>query len=118
MQISVTCRHMEVTAPLRDHAHSKVEHDFADYPRVTSVHVILDVQKRNHIAEIVVHAKNHIHVEATESSDDMYFSIDKAVEKASKQLRKMRDKVQDHRSGERVSEASPEPTFSEYEEGA
>ncbi len=98
MQVSVTCRHMEVTPSLRDHALSKVEHDFHEFPRVESVHVILDTQKHRHIAEVDVRAKNHIHIEGQAESDDMYHSINEAVEKASRQLRKRRDKTQDHRS--------------------
>ena len=107
MQISVTCRHMEVTPALRDHAIGKVEHDFAEFPRVESVRVILDVQRHLHKAEVVVQAKNHIRLEAEEESDDMYFSIDKAVAKAAKQLRKSRDKIQDHRHNEKLESIDP-----------
>ena len=104
MQISVTCRHMEVTPALREHAISKAEHDFIEFPRIESVHIILDVQKYLHKAEVVIQASNHIRVEGHEESEDMYYSIDKAVEKASKQLRKLRDKVQDHKHSERLAD--------------
>jgi len=104
MQISVTCRHMEVTPSLRDHAITKAEHDLIEFPRIENVHIILDVQKYLHKAEVVVQASNHIRVEGHEESEDMYFSIDKAVEKASKQLRKLRDKVQDHKRTERLAD--------------
>lgn len=97
MNINVTCRHMEVTDSLRDHATSRVTESLSEFPRVEDVHVILDVQKINHIAEVVIRAKNHIHVEAREETSDMYASIDAAVEKAHKQLRKRRDKIQDHK---------------------
>jgi len=97
MNISVTCRHMEVTDSLREHALDRTANQLKEFPRVESVHVILDVQKHNHRAEVVIQGANHIRVEADETSTDMYNSIDVALEKAAKQLRKLRDKVQDHK---------------------
>ena len=104
MRISVTCRHMDTTDALREHAMSKVEHDFHEFPRVLDVHVILDVQRHLHIAEVVVKGSNHISVEGKEESDDMYYSIDSAVEKAARQLRKQRDKDTDHKHTDGLSE--------------
>jgi len=89
---------MEMTTSLREHASSRVQESLAEFPRVTDVHVILDViRKINHVAEVVVKASNHIHAEATETTSDMYASIDEAVDKVHRQLRKSRDKVQDHK---------------------
>jgi len=97
MNISVTCRHMEVTESLREYTLEKTANQLKEFPRVESVHVILDVQKHNHRAEVVVQGANHIRVEADETSTDMYNSIDVALEKTARQLRKLRDKVQDHK---------------------
>ncbi len=98
MNITVTCRHMETSAALRDHATSRIEESLGEFPRVEDVHVILDVQRKiNHVAEVVVKARNHVHAEATETTSDMYASIDAAVDKVHRQLRKFRDKAQDHK---------------------
>ncbi len=98
MQVSVTCRHMDVTDALREHAHDKAAQILDQFPRIENIHIILDVEKKlRHIAEVVVRAKNHIHVEAVEETEDMYHSIDGAISKAERQLRKLRDKVQDHK---------------------
>jgi putative sigma-54 modulation protein len=98
MNINVTCRHMEVSEALREHAIARVNETLADFPRVEDVHVILDVQRKiHHVAEVVVHAKNHIHAEGKAETTDMYVSIDEAVEKVQRQLRKKRDKIQDHK---------------------
>jgi putative sigma-54 modulation protein len=88
---------MDITDALRSYVQDKVEHAMEEFPRVESVHVILAVEKYRRIAEIVIQAANHIRVEAKEESDDMYVSVDAAVEKVSRQLRKLRDKVQDHK---------------------
>ena len=98
MNIHVTCRHMEMSPALREHAISRVQESLDEFPRVEDVHVILDVQRKiNHTAEVVVKAKNHAHAEATETTSDMYASIDEAVDKVHRQLRRLRDKVQDHK---------------------
>lgn len=98
MNIHVTCRHMETSPALRDHATARVEESLSEFPRVEDVHVILDVERKiNHVAEVVVKAKNHAHAEAKETTTDMYASIDEAVEKVHRQLRKLRDKIQDHK---------------------
>lgn len=98
MNIHVTCRHMDMTDSLRNHAIAAVEESFQEFPRITDVHVILDVQKKiHHVAEVDVRAAGHIHIEADHETDDMYASIDGAVEKAHRQLRKKRDIAQGHK---------------------
>jgi putative sigma-54 modulation protein len=102
VQISVTGRHMEITDAIRDYTHGKLQHALAEFPRIESVHVILDVEKYRHLAEIVVQAPNHIRVDARHESSDMYVSIDGAIEKTEKQLHKLWDKMQDHKSREKL----------------
>lgn len=103
MHVSVTGRHMDITDAIRDYANEKVAGALAGFTRVESVHVILDIEKYRHMAEVVVQAKNHVRVDARDESEDMYVSIDNAVEKAEKQLRRLRDKIQDHKSREKLA---------------
>ncbi|MFT5122762.1 MAG: putative sigma-54 modulation protein [Candidatus Omnitrophota bacterium] len=110
MKVNITCRHMEVTPALRDHAQQAVENALAEFPRIEHVHLIMDVEKYRHFAEVVVQAKNHIRVEGKEESDDMYFSIESALGKAQKQLRKHRDKIQNHKQNEGLGELEAHTT--------
>lgn len=116
MQISVTGRHMEITDAIRDYSHEKVQHALTEFPRVESVHVILDVEKYRHIAEVVIHAPAHIRLEARHESDNMYISIDGAADKAAKQLRKAWDRMQERKTREKL--AGAEETGLASEEGA
>ncbi len=104
MQTNVTCRHMETTDAMRSYAQEKVEQDLAEFPRVQSVHIILDVEKYRHSAEIIVTASGHIQVEGR----DISVSIDNAIDKAARQLRRHRDKIQDHKLRERLAEVEEE----------
>jgi putative sigma-54 modulation protein len=96
MQVHITGRHVEITDSIREHIYAKIDRSLSGLTRIQDVHVVLELQKRTHAAEVVVKGKNHIHVEAESTSENMYTSIDEAVEKIERQLRKLREKVQDH----------------------
>ncbi len=108
MQISITGRHMELTDALRDHAQSRLEKLNSEFPRLQTAHVVLDVEKHRQLAELIVHAPNHVVVDAKDETSDMYASIDSAVDKATKQLRRIRDKMVDHKSQESLGEIEAE----------
>jgi len=91
--VRVTGRHVSVTESIKDYASSKVEHLHLDYPRIIEAHVILDVEKHRHFAEIILHCNNHITIEASEETDDMYASIDAVITKIARQMRKYKSKI-------------------------
>ncbi len=97
MPIEITARHMNSAPEAKTYAEDKCAKLMDLFPRIEHIHVIMDVEKHRQIAEIVVQAKNHIRIEADETSDDLVNSVDVAFERAEKQLRKLREKVQDHR---------------------
>ena len=97
MQVEVTGRHIDVTPAIKEYVLDRCEHDLHEFPRIESVHVILDVEKYRQFAEVVITGSNHIRVDAKDESDDLYASINRAFERAAKQMRKLRDKVQDHK---------------------
>ena len=97
MPIEVTVRHMATPQQVQDYARRKAEELVEAFPRVEHIHVILDAEKRDLVAEFVVQGKNHIRAEAREAADNLGAAIDSAVEKVEKQLRRQRDKVQDHK---------------------
>ncbi len=95
MQIHITGRHVEITDGIRDHVYDKVERTLTGLSRIEDVRVILELQKLENIAEVLVQGKS-LHIEGKASSENMYTSIDQALDKAERQLRKSREKVQDH----------------------
>ena len=86
--IKVTGRHVSVTEPIKDYAIKKVEGLHLDYPRIIDAQVILDVEKHRHFAEIILHCNNHITIEASEETDDMYAAIDGVISTIARQMRK------------------------------
>lgn len=96
LQVNVTGRHVSVTEPIKEYARKKIESIGVDFPRLLAAHVILDVEKHRHTAEMILHCGNHIVLEAKAESDDMYASIDEVTAKIARQLRKAKTKIQRH----------------------
>ena len=56
------------------------------------------MQNYRHIAEVILYCANHITIEATSETDDMYASIDATVSKVTRQMRKFKTRMlQNHR---------------------
>ncbi|MEA3207129.1 MAG: putative sigma-54 modulation protein [Chthoniobacter sp.] len=91
--VKVTGRHVSITEAIKNYANSKVEHLHLDYPRIIEAHVILDVEKHRHFAEVILHCNNHITIEASHECDDMYASIDGVIAKVAQQMRKYKTKI-------------------------
>ena len=90
--IRVDGRHLVVTEALYQHVVQKLSQVHLDYPRIIEAHVVLDLQKhRNrHFAEVILRCANHITIEASMTTTDLYASIDAAVAKAVQQMRKFK----------------------------
>ncbi len=91
--VKVTGRRVAITEAIQSYAAAKIEHLHLDYPRIIEAHVILDVEKHRHFAEVVLHCNNHITIEASEETDDMYASIDGVAAKIARQMRKYKTRI-------------------------
>jgi putative sigma-54 modulation protein len=92
-EIKITGRHVAVTDAIVEYARKKVESLHLDYPRIIDAQVILDVEKYRQIAEVVLHCSNHITIDASAETPDLYASIDEAVAKIAQQMRKHKTKI-------------------------
>jgi putative sigma-54 modulation protein len=104
MEITVTGRHVAITPAIEAYARKKIESIHIDFPRVLDVHFILEVDKFRQRAEVVMHCGNHINIEASDVHEDLYAAIDKTVDKAERQLRKYKTRMQNHRPRRAVTQ--------------
>jgi putative sigma-54 modulation protein len=91
--IQVTGRHVSVTDPMKEYCRRRLAGLHLDYPKIIEVQIIMDVQKYRHTAEVILHCSNHITLEATAVSDDMYASVDEVVDKIGRQMRKYKTRL-------------------------
>lgn len=93
MDIKITGRNVEINDSIKDRVESRLLPVIGDYPRVESCHVICTNEKYRFTAAVVVQGRDKMHLEAEETSNDLYASIDAAADRIDKQLRKSRDKM-------------------------
>ena len=92
MQITTTARHFELTPALKEHIEEKMHGLKRYFDQLLSGHVTLSVQKHEHVAEISIHANNADFI-VQGKSEDMYVSVDRAVEKAERQIKRHKEKL-------------------------
>lgn len=93
LPIQVTGRRVSVSEPMKDYAIKKVEGLHLDYPRIIEAQVVLNVEKYRHIAEVILFCANHITIEAEAETTDMYASIDQAMDKIARRMRKYKTRI-------------------------
>lgn len=92
MNIQITVRNVELTDAIKSYVEKKVSKVKKYFEQVIEIHVVLDVQKNVHIAEILVNAKG-VFLKGIEKSEDLYASIDLAMDKIERQLVKYKEKL-------------------------
>ena len=106
MSIEVTVRHMQGAEDMQEYAKGKAQEIVDDFPKIEHIHAVLKVEGHRHAATFSVQSRRHLRISAEEESDNMRVSIDTAVEKVYKQLRKVADKVHDHKPAMKRGEAA------------
>ena len=96
MNASVSFRNMDSSSSLRSYATEKLDRICDKYVQgKVDASVVLTVEKFWHIANFTLQIKN-LTVKGAERSEDMYSSIDIALDKIEKQLRRHKDRLRDH----------------------
>lgn len=93
--VTITGRHVLVTDSMKDYALEKLSKLERFSPRLIDVVVTMDIQKLEHRVDIVLRF-NNMKIKSHAASGDMYASIDLAVDKLKNQIRKYKNKIQDH----------------------
>ena len=101
MRINLTGRHVDITDSLRAHIEKKIEklRSYADDSM--DARIVLSVEKYRQFAEITISGRNDSRFHAEEATDDMYASVDRAIDKVERQMRR---RVTKRRSAKRRKE--------------
>lgn len=91
MQISISGHHIDVTEAMRAYVLEKFEKLERHFEHITSIHVILEVEKNRQTAEATIHIKGgELFADAT--SEDLYAAIDMLIDKLDRQILKHKEK--------------------------
>lgn len=93
--ISVTGRHVLVTDTMKEYVIEKISKIGRFNTRIIDVNVVMDIQKLDHRIDITMKT-DHIVIKSTATSENMYTSIDKAIDKLENQLRRYKSRITDH----------------------
>lgn len=95
LKINVTERNIEVSKALRDYAVNKVRGLSKYFDGIISCDITLKIEKEREIAEIIAHLVKNKIVKASCESKDLYISIDAAVDKLKRQIKKYKERLQE-----------------------
>jgi putative sigma-54 modulation protein len=96
MNITITGRHFEITPSIREYADKKIQRLVKYFHQLIDVHVIMRVEKLDHIVEFLVNGDG-IQFFGMEKTGDIYSSIDLLVDKMEKQISRYKSRQSDHK---------------------
>ncbi len=95
MNLNITGHHVEVTPAIREYVNAKLDRVIRHFDNVTSVSVILSVEKLVQKSEVTLHVRGK-DLFAESVDEDMYAAIDSMADKLDRQVIKHKQKLQDH----------------------
>lgn len=101
MQMNITFRQFGASDSLKEYAREKVDRVNRLLDRAGEAHVVLSLERHLHHADITIHSGSWV-LRGREKSEDMYASIDLAMDKIERQLRRYKDKLKSHHGREKV----------------
>jgi len=101
MRLNITFRNLDATDALKQYTSEKIERVHKYLDRAGEAHVVLSLERHLQHADISIHAGAFL-LRGREKSEDMYASIDLAMDKIERQLRRYKEKLKRHHGRERV----------------
>jgi putative sigma-54 modulation protein len=112
VQVAITCRHGSISASAQEHFSRKAEKLLTYFDRLTSIAITVDFANGTCTVEILVDAEHRHDLVAAETDSDAMVAFDSALHKMEQQLRKYKEKIQDHKRGPGLSDLPLKPTES------
>ncbi|MCD4652148.1 MAG: ribosome-associated translation inhibitor RaiA [Candidatus Cloacimonetes bacterium] len=95
MQITITARHFDLTNAIRDRVESSCEKLSKYFDQIIHINMILSLVKNRNVVEMTLHA-SHFNLQSEAEENDMYLSVDNAIDRMEAQLKKLKEKVTNH----------------------
>ncbi len=96
MQLNISGHHLDITEAIKQHSTEKLAKIKHHFDHVININMILEVEKDVQKAEATRQGSG-ADLFAKAESNDMYASIDQMVNKLDSQIRKHKEKLNNHR---------------------
>ncbi len=98
MQVEITCRHGELRQDNQAYINEKSEKLLTYFERVTAIEVTVDYEGKDRVkVEILVDTEHKHNFVASDVGTSTRPTFDQALHKMEQQVRKYKEKIQDHR---------------------
>jgi putative sigma-54 modulation protein len=98
VQVAITCRHGDIRDEVREYINEKSQKLLTYFERVTAIEVTVDFDNDHTIkVEILVDTEHKHNFVAQELGEDVPRTFDRAMAKMEQQIRRYKEKLQDHR---------------------
>jgi putative sigma-54 modulation protein len=116
VQIKISARHGHLDEATQQHIHDKAGKLLHYFQRIMMIEVCVDLSSDEKVVELLLSAEHKHDFVATERNKDLLTAVDLVLAKLEGQVRKYKEKVQDHRrrpsagdvTGERPSDDKDE----------
>jgi len=113
VQVAITCKHGSVNQEVQGYVTRKSEKLLTYFERVTAITVTIEFDKDRVDVEILVDAEHKHNFVSRHDGSDVVPTFDQALTKMEHQIRKYKEKIQDHRRTPPMNEVVQEPQESE-----
>lgn len=114
MQVKITARHGHLSESTQEFIRNKAEKLLHYFQRLMMIEVLVDQKEEEFVVEFLVSAEHKHDFVATERNKDLLAAVDLVLDKLEGQIRRYKEKIQDHRrrpplsQGSGAAEAQPE----------
>jgi putative sigma-54 modulation protein len=116
VQIKISARHGHLSESTQAFIQDKAEKLMRFFDRLTSIEVTVDLQDDIKTVEFLVSAEHKHDFVARSSNSDIHACVDLVIDKLEGQLRRYKEKVQDHRRRPSAGEVAGRPAAGEESE--
>jgi putative sigma-54 modulation protein len=116
VQIKISVRHGHLTDEVQQFIREKAGKLLHYFERLTMIEVTVDLQKEQKLVEFVVQAEHKHDFVAREHHSELLTAVEMALAKLEGQIRRYKEKIQDHRRNPPTSELAARPQLDEVEE--
>lgn len=116
MQIKISVRHGHLNDTTQQFIRDKAEKLLHFFERLTMIAVTVDMQKDQKWVEFLVQAEHKHDFVAHDSHPDLLTAVDLVLDKLEAQLRRYKEKIQDHRRTPSTGEVAGAPAVEESSE--